>query len=249
MNTKFYLDTEANDDASYQFAMNFACSLLKKDLSIKKIVLFVHSKRTTLWFERLFGKDIVKKMFNGFNFNDCPVPFKIETVTTFKKSQHINDNDIVICCGLDSEYIFKIDDYSSVKYIIAIPWLKKRTEKWVKTWNAIEILNKNGTQEIFPDPTPIVKVAMQELTNSINLSTGISHHADNEKAKTYIRALHKYEDGLKPDIVGAYLIRELKWEPEHAKEIEKLIDTLNSGKYFIGGEKKGLQDYYKSWEK
>ena len=37
MDTKFYIDTEANDDDAYKLAMQFACKLAKKDSSIKKI--------------------------------------------------------------------------------------------------------------------------------------------------------------------------------------------------------------------
>lgn len=249
MNTRFYIDTEANDDDAYQFAMQYACSLAEKDSDIQRIVLYIPGKQTTGWFNRLFDSNTVKKLFTGLKFSDCPVPFKFETKITYKKSQYGNPSDIVICCGIDSEDIFKIDDYHSVKYIIAIPWLRKFTEKWIKTWNAVEISGKGNPDEKFQDPSCIVKKAMEDLSNSINMSTGILHPMDEDRAKTYIRALHKYEPKLDPDIVGAYLIRELNWDTQYAKDIQKLIETLNKGSYFKGGEKTGLQDYYKAWKK
>ena len=237
MDTKFYIDTEANDDDAYKLAMQFACKLAKKDSSIKKIVLYIHTKQNTGWFERLFGSEIVKKLFNGLKFTDCPVPFKFETKLTYKNAIHGNASDIVICCGIDSDDLLKIDDYHSVKYIIAI-----------KTWSAIEISGKEKKEEAFPEPSCIVKRAMQQLTASINMSTGISHPMDNDRAKTFIKALHKYEPELNADIIGSYLVRELNWETRHAKDIEKLIETLNSGSFFKGGEKTGLQNYYKRWK-
>jgi len=90
---------------------------------------------------------------------------------------------------------------------------------------------------------------MEDLTDSINMSTGITHPSDEEQAKTYILALHKYEPSLDANIVGAYLVRDLNWDTDHAKEIEKLINTLNNGKYFQGGRRTGLQHYYKQWKK
>jgi len=36
MNTKFYIDTEANDEKAYRLAMQFACELAKKDSNMKK---------------------------------------------------------------------------------------------------------------------------------------------------------------------------------------------------------------------
>jgi len=248
MDTKYYIDTEANDDNAYQLAMQFACELAKKDSEIKKIVLYIHTKQNTGWFERLFGSETVKKLFNGLKFSDCPVPFKFETKLTYKNAMYGNASDIVICCGIDSDDILKIDDYNSVKYIIAIPWLRKLTDKWIKTWNAVEISGKEKNEGTFPEPSCIVKLAMKQLTGSINMSTGISHPMDNDRAKTYIKALHKYEPELNADIVGSYLVRVLNWDTRHAKDIEKLIETLNSGRFFKGGEKTGLQDYYKRWK-
>lgn len=248
MNTKFYIDTEANDDDAYNLAMRFACELAKKDSSIKKIVLYIRTKQNTGWFERLFDSKTVKKLFNGLKFNNCPVPFKFETKLTYKDVIHGNASDIVICCGIDSVDLLKIDDYHCVKYIIAIPWLRKLTDKWIKTWSAIEISGKEKKEEAFPEPSCIVKRAMEQLTDSINMSTGISHPMDNNRAKTFIKALHKYEPELNADIIGSYLVRELNWETRFAKDIEKLIETLNSGSFFKGGEKTGLQNYYKKWE-
>ena len=249
METKFYIDTETNDDESYKLAMQFACELSKKDPEVKKIVLYIHTKQNTGWFERLFGNEVVKKLFTGLKFNGCPVNFIFETKLTYKKAQYGNNSDIVICCGLDSDEILEIDDYHSVKYIIAIPWLKNLTEKWIKTWNAKEISEKSDSlNEKYPEPSNIVKLAMQNLTKTINMSTGIHHSSYNERAKTYIKALHKYEPELDSNLVGAYLVRELNWDTRHAKDIEKLIETLNSGKFFRGGEKTGLQNYYKKWK-
>lgn len=248
MERKYYIDTEKNDDEAYRFAINFACNIVKEDNKVKQIVLYVQSKKTTGWFDRLFGSETVKALFTGVRIMDCPVKLKIETKQTYKKEMYGEPTDLVICCGMDSKDIFKLDDYSSIKYIIAIPWLKKLTEKWVTTWNAKEITGKDERESSYPEPTNIVKIAMQELTDTINSSTGILHPNDNNRAKTYIRALYKYEDSLDSDVVGAYLIKQLNWDTQHAMDIEKLISTLNKGSYFKGGEKKGLQNYYKKWK-
>lgn len=248
MDSKFYINTEGNDDKSYALAMQFACELAKNDLDINRIVLYIHTKNNTGWFERLFDYNTVKKLFDGLKFSDCRVPFKFETKITYKSAVYGKPSDIVICCGIDSDDLLKIDDYYSVKYMIAIPCLLSLSEKWIKTWNALEISGKNEKADNkYQEPSEIVKIAMQHLTESINMSTGISHPLDNSRAKTYIRALHKYEPKLNADIVGAYLVRELNWGTRHASDIEKLIETLNKGKYFQGGEKTGLQNYYKRW--
>lgn len=249
MNKKFYIDTEANDDEAYRLAMQFASELANADEEIKRIVLYIGTKKNTGWFGRLYGPNAVKKLFDGIRANGCRVPFKFETKITYKHAEYGYPSDVVICCGTDSGDLLKLDSYGSVKYMIAIPWHRKLSEKWIKTWKPVEISGQGQDDiESFPEPSDIVKNAMQELTYIINPSTGITHSMDNDRAKTYIRALHKYEPELNSDIVSSYLIRELNWETRHASDIEKLIDTLNEGRYFQGGEKKGLQNHYKRWK-
>ncbi len=99
-----------------------------------------------------------------------------------------------------------------------------------------------------PEPACVVKMALEELTRSINMPTGIIDPFDNELAKTFISALHEYEPSLDEKAIGAYLVEELNWEPEHASDVENLIITLNSGLYFEGGKRIGLLNYYKSWK-
>ena len=60
MNTKFYIDTEANDDKAYRLAMQFACELAKKDSNMKKIVLYIHTKQNTGWY--FITKDELSKI-------------------------------------------------------------------------------------------------------------------------------------------------------------------------------------------
>ncbi len=243
---RFYIDTQGNDDEAYREAMQYSCQLADNDSEIKRVIILVHTKQNTGWFERLYGREIEKQLFKGTTFKDCKPVFKFETKKTYNDSH--TPSEIVITCGLDAEDVLKIDDFYSVKAIIAIPWLRDKLQKWVQTWNPTELRGNQQAVIAYADPSCIVKKAMEELTESINMSTGIHHPSDEEQAKTYILALHKYESTLDADIVGSYLVRELNWDTEHAKDVEKLIHTLNNGKHFQGGQRTGLQNYYRGWK-
>lgn len=243
---RFYIDTEGIDDSAYHEAIQFACKLADEDHEITRVVILVHTKQNTAWFERLYGRDVEKKLFAGTKFNDCKPLFKFETKKTYY--DNYKPSEIVITCGLDSKDILKIDNFYSVKAIIVIPWLRDSLQKWVQTWNPIELRGNQNAVVAYANPTCIVIKAMSDLTRSINKTTGIRHPSDEKQAKTYILALHKYEPSLDADIVGSYLVRELGWDTDHAKDVEKLINTLNNGKYFQGGRRTGLQNYYKQWK-
>lgn len=244
---RFYIDTLGNDDQAYKEAMSFACNLADKDSQIKRVILLISTKQHTGWFERLFKQEIVNQLFKGKQFNNCKPIFKFETKKNYKNTSP--SSEIVITCGLNEEDIFPIDDFSSVKAIIVIPWLREKIQKWVQTWNPIELRGTESNSLPYPEPSCIIKRAMEVLTRSINLTEGLSHTLDINLVKTFIRALHKYESSLDSNVVGAYLIKELEWQTKDAKKIENLIVSLNTGGFFQGGETEGLQNYYKEWKK
>lgn len=241
---RFYIDTRGTDDKAYQEAMQYACQLANENSNIDRIILLAATKGNTGWLDRLYGDQTVKKLFKGTTFKDCKPTFKIETLRTYSDGP---SKDIVICMGLKSEDVFKVDDFYAAEAIIAIPWIPEHLEEWIKTWSPIELRTKKSA-EGFELPDPIIQVAMKELTNDINMTTGITHPSDEHQAKTYVRALHKYMD-IDGEIVAAYLTRELGWDTEHALDLKKLIDTLNAGKYFKGGDKTFLKNYINEWKK
>lgn len=250
MNNRFYIDTFGNDDNAYEKAYLFALKLVKDDINIKKIIFLVASKNNCGWLDRLYGESKVKQLFKGMYIGNLLL--KIETIRTYSNS-YANGTDIVIACGLNSKEIFKVEDFQNIGYIIAIPWLKELTQNWITTKNPNILLffEDDSIETIENDcqkPSLIIQEAFRELSNIINTSTGISHHMDNAKAKTYIKTLHKYEPKLNSDLICSYLVNELGWKVKHSNDIRKLIDTLNNGKYFVGGDKIGLQNHYKRWK-
>lgn len=242
---RFYIDTEGNDDNAYREAIRKSLELAV-DLEIKKIIFLIPTKRNVGLLERILGVERIKELFKGVNYKDSSILMKIETMALYL--DNYTESEIVIACSLSLKDVLKIDDFSSVKAIIAIPWVKNELEKWIQTWSPTEL--RNGQQIVkHSEPSCIVKKAMEHLTGSINMSTGISNSSDEKQAKTFILALHKYEAELDPDVIGGYLVRELNWRREHAQDIEHLIDILNKGRYFQGGERVGLQKLYKQWKK
>jgi len=249
MNTRYYFDTELNDDEAYGLAFHFAKYIAENDAKMKRIIYLVGSKNSTGWLDRLYGSDTVKRLHKGMISGQFSV--KIETLRTYRNN-YGNASDIVISCGIDSKELFQVEDYRNVGYIIAIPWLKDNIKSWVATKRP-SILEQTDKGIVVKEPdtidiNPIIKEAFKELTSVINNSTGINHPSDNSRAKTYVKSLFKYEDNLDPDLICSYLVNELQWDVRHANDIRKLIDTLKNGKYFVGGEKTGLQHHYKRWK-
>jgi hypothetical protein len=124
---RFFINTECSCGDSYYNAypqaMEYATQLKEKDFDIKRIVLYIRSKTQPL------AQEAIKQLDN-YSFK-----FEVETIKTYKDIIYVNPSDIVICCGMDADDIFEIDDYHNVKYIIAIPFTIVNIKQWINRWD------------------------------------------------------------------------------------------------------------------
>lgn len=242
---RFYIDNQGAVAENERSSISKAFDLAKQIDGITEVVLLIHTKSNTGYLERVFGDQKVKDLFKGtlMLFKNGP-RVKIETVKTIQ--DHTSDK-IIVAFGLESDELFVYDDYYNTHAIVGHPWVKDSVEEWAKTWGATEITT-NKKAAFYPLPDTVVCRAFDDLTEDINMTTGIHHPSDEEQCKTFLRALHKYEYRLDEQEVFAYLVREKSWKTRHAKEVAELINRINTGRSFQGGRKTGLQHYIKAWK-
>ena len=226
-------------------AFKKALELCNEIEDITQITLLIHTKRNTGYLERIFGTRNLRDFFRGVKIDEIYPPLKIETVRTF--SDNWQGKKIVIAFGLHSHELYKYDNYENVAGIIAHQWSEDSVKDWAKSWEAINLKSETKIgKTMLPDK--VVQQAFIDLRNSINMTTGIHHFMDEEQCKTYIRALKKYNYELNSKEILTFLITELDWESDNANDVIKLIEKVNSGGYFIGGAKTGLQHHIKRWK-
>lgn len=212
---------------------------------IDEVVFLIHTKNNTGYLERIFKTRNLNSYFKGVKLDSKYPLFKIETVKSF--SDFSKKGVILLSFGLRSEELSKYEDFECVKAIIAHQWKNPDVQTWAKSWGAINLDTEERIEkEEFPDK--VVQEALNDLSNSINMATGIAHFMDDELCKTYLKALHKYDFKLCSTEISSYLTTELHWKSEHANDVVKLINKLNSGSYFIGGAKSGLHHHIKRWK-
>ena len=147
---RFYVDTQGNDDEAYYEAMQFACKISNTNIEIKRVIILISTKKNIEWFDRIYGKGMEKQLTKGMNFKNCKPLFKLETKKAYTSSRTLSE--IVITCGLDEKDLFLIDNFESVKVIIAIPWLSNNIKKWLAVWNPIEL--RENPQMAINDSVP-----------------------------------------------------------------------------------------------
>ncbi|MCP1994423.1 hypothetical protein [Flavobacterium sp. HSC-61S13] len=226
-------------------ALKKAIQICFENNEIQEITALIHTKNNTGYLERIFETRDAKKIFNGIKIDPSVPIIKTETIKTINDDW--NKKRVLIAFGLRSEELYLYDEFESVVAIIAHQWNENSVQEWAKTWGAVDILT-NRTSEKYNQPDKVVQNALNDLTRSINMSTGITHPSDENLCKTYLRALNKYEYKLNPVEINSYLLSELNWQSDDVKDVVKLIDKLNSGGYFKGGDKTGLQNHIKRWK-
>lgn len=226
-------------------ALKKALDLCDEIGDITQIVLLIHTRNNTGYLERIFETSNLKAFFRGVKIDKKYPPLKIETIRTFNEDWQ--SKKIVVAFGLRSEELYKYNDYESIVGIIAHQWSKDSIKDWAKSWGAIDLKTNTKIQKTAL-PDKVIQRAFTDLTNSINMTTGITHPMDNEQCKTYIRALNKYNYEMNSNEIFSFLTTELGWETDNANEVIKLIDKVNSGGYFKGGAKTGLQHHIKRWK-
>lgn len=240
---RFYIDSHGPDDDAAKQIIRKAIELEMQLGNVSRIVFVAHGLQHDGWLERLYGSNAAKKLRTGAQLPQSAILAKFESLKTYQP----RDFEIIITLGLDSDEILLLDDNYDINAILALPWVENGVNKWANITNAINI-DDNIAANSFANPPCIVIKALEALTRSINMSTGLLNSSDDNMAKTYLRALVKYSIPLQQVEIESYLIKHLNWTKEHADHLLKIIEKINEGRSFQGGEKTGLQHHFNRWK-
>lgn len=252
MKTKYFADAYGPNENALKACINKAIELAQLDDEIQRIVIYSYTKKNFEQVNNLFSVDVVNRMFSNPVVFDCIRPsFKCATKITYKRECEYRDSpkDIVICCHMDSKAVFKVDDFKTAKYIIALSWTLDGLNEWKKRWNAQNVLSQkveddnNETCE-----NSLLKTALDEMDARMFGTKTMGHSDDVETCKTYIRAIHKYLPDASPSEVQNILVVELNWKSKDAAEVGELLQRLKEGRRFVGGQKTNLKEYYNRWK-
>ena len=239
---RFYINAHGPDDAAVTTIIAKAIELSNTIPNTKRIVFLTNGLNNTQWLEKQYGHDNVKRLKEGVRMQGTNAMGKFESLKTYDA----NDGDIVITFCLRSDDILLTDDEFGINAVLVIPWINEDIEKWTRITNAVHVQTNNPAQS-YNQPPCEVRQALQDLSESINMTTGLSHSADDDLAKTYLRALAHYNYELDPLQIESYLIKDLNWFKEHADELLAIVNKINAGKSFQGGDKTGHKYHRDRW--
>lgn len=135
----------------------------------------------------------------------------------------------VIALWPDNTALQKIDRYDhSLKAVGVLTWNLKDVEVWADGVGAVDLLGIRKTESPEIEDV-VVRGAMRTLTDSVNLSTGISHPSDWDHAVISLRALRKRGHTLDGDEIESWAIAN-GWSYDDAADLGKLVREMAEGK-------------------
>jgi|GEM_PF-926915 hypothetical protein len=123
----------------------------------------------------------------------------------------------------------KVDALHGPSDVLVVPWTMEEVTSWIQTWSAREL----GAEEEVPLPSfsnPTVQVALEALTQHINLSTGLAHASDRASAVEMFSILKRSGEAFSPDEVRSWLVRQLGWHPRHANDAADMATKVMEGR-------------------
>jgi hypothetical protein len=172
---------------------------------------------------------------------------KLNLLTRRNKKIYSFDGPILAIYG-GQELLDLVDGISGTASVLYVPWGNDH-KQWVQTWNANELNREPVAGTTDPEPTSgVVFYALETLTLTVNLGTGIVHSSDRENAIRVLETLYHKKASVTPELIRQQLIR-LGWDPKNASDVEKLASTIWDGrrpKKSTGKADNGLWDYWNS---
>ena len=142
----------------------------------------------------------------------------------------------------------KIDGITGVTSVLVVPWLATEVEPWIKTWSALPLGSTQNVKAPSYDMDRVLISALRNLTERVNLSTGIGHPLDRSAAIWMFRILRNGGVKYDPAAVKAWLMSEGKWTPAGANAVQKVAADILAGKGLHAGQQAWAADILKQWK-
>ncbi len=124
--------------------------------------------------------------------------------------------------------------------ICAIPWSDTDLSVWKAAWAPADL---RAGEPAGPPPVitnPVVRVAMEHLTNRVNLSAALSHPSDKSAAVLTLKTLVKGRKQFEPAEIEAWAVAN-GWRQSDAKRLGEMAQAILDDRRVYGGTACGIE--------
>lgn len=127
------------------------------------------------------------------------------------------NHDIVLATYLTDKDMDIIDSVQNSNSIVFLPWSEEEGKRWLSTWEP-EIVGPSTWKILKPElPAPVGNEILR-LGRCINMSTGLSHPSDKDRAKRIFADLKKQGLKTSEEAIRQFAVNN-GWDPVSAQEL------------------------------
>jgi hypothetical protein len=145
------------------------------------------------------------------------VTMTLESAPTFRGSA---SHGLLVGAHISIKEMTKLDDSWEAQAIVYLPWNDAEGQEWQATWNPETIGSSTKRPPANRLSTP-VEEALSQLTQSINLGTGLGHPSDRRHAERVIDKLRSDGHSFEPVEVRRWAQRN-GWSSGAAADLEAI---------------------------
>ena len=171
-------------------------------------------------------RTIVKEFLKN---NKVQFSSRVELILFTEKIRIYNFTGPILAIFPTKKLLDKLDDLYGVTDILVIPWYMDEVREWIRTWAARELGDVEQKESKIKLNQEVVE-ALEELTEAVNLSTGIGHPSDRRKAIETFEKLVMQNISFDPMNIRAWLVAEGGWQTRYADEVVRIAKIINEGR-------------------
>lgn len=153
---------------------------------------------------------------------------------------------VVVACWPDESTLDKIDSLERLEALCVVPRVEEEIAPWRSARAAIDLLETETDRPVTQISDPVVRAALESLTERVNLGAGSSHPRDRDAAIQMFRLLHRATSRIDPDEIITWAI-ENGWPPRDAAALARIGTGVVAGHRYRTRDAEWTDDTINTW--
>lgn len=209
---------DSQSEEAWQTARLYAETICQRT-GAAEVVLLTHTKSqlesTSL--SRFLGANALRALAKGPVDLGSGVGLQARTMRTLRSPRM---QVVVIVYYAETEILDLVDGVRNIAGVVAVPDLPGDADAWARRWGVIVHGAERQPQGRLIADEVVVR-ALESLTQTMNLSTGLGHPRDRQRAAEILRILRAKGHADPTENIRSWAIRN-GWQPDQAVKLEAM---------------------------
>jgi hypothetical protein len=141
-----------------------------------------------------------------------------------------SDLGVVLALWVGTKSLDKLHD-AQMQSLCVVPWVAAEVIPWARAVGAVDLMGESAAKPKGAALDPVVRRALQSLTDRINLSTGLIHPYDKAAAVSMFRILRDGGHSWTDEEVSGWALA-AGWEARHARTLAEVAAGVVAGRRY-----------------